>query len=132
MPSADSDRREFPRLKCTLTVRFKFLSTAVKDPGMDQVFEGTTTNLSMGGLLMTGPIPNLDWVKDLLLGRINVGLNFALPGYDFPIKALSKMNWVEAKDEDAISFQFGLRIVDMPPDHRRAMSEFLIQQAPIP
>ncbi len=132
MPASESDRREFPRLRCKLLIRYKMLSTAVQDPGMDQVFEGTTTNLSMGGLLLTGPIPNLDWVKDLLLGRINVGLNFLLPGQEVPAKALAKISWLEAKDEEAMSFRIGLRIVDMPADHRRTLSEFLMQQSEIP
>lgn len=128
MPGNESDRREFPRLRCALTVRYKFISSSVKDPGMEQVFEGTTGNLSMGGLLMTGPISNLDWVKDLLIGRINVGLNLFLAGRDDPVKALAKMSWLEAKDEEALYFRFGLRVVDMPAEHRRILSEFLITQ----
>ena len=132
MAETGSDRRDYPRLKCTLLVRYKFLSTTLKDPALETIYEGTTTNLSMGGLLMTGPIPHLDWLKDLLLGRISVGINFVLPGHEVPVKALSKLSWLEAKDEEAMSFRIGLRIVDIPGDHRRTLSEFLMQQTEIP
>jgi hypothetical protein len=128
MAAVDSDRREFPRLKRGVPVRYKFLSSTVKDPAMERVCDGTTQNLSIGGLLLVGPVPRLDWVKDLLLGRITVGINILVPGQEDPVKCLTKVAWLEATDEAAVTLRVGLRILEIPADHRKVLSDFLIRE----
>jgi hypothetical protein len=126
MSPSESDRRDYPRLKRSLPLRFKFLSTSVQDPLMERVCDGATHNISLGGMLMVGPIPKLDWLKELLIGRIHVGVNLLLPGQDLPIKVLTRVAWIEAVDQEAISMRMGLRIIDIPSDQRKVLGDFLL------
>jgi hypothetical protein len=126
--ASDSDRREFPRLKRNLPLRYKFITSHIQDPALDRVWDGSTHNLSIGGLLLQGPIPRLDWLKDLLVGRIHVGVNLLIPTHENPVKALTKVAWVEAIDEEAISMRMGLRILEIPADHRKILSDYLIYE----
>jgi PilZ domain-containing protein len=128
MPPAESDRRDFPRLKRSVPVRYKFLSSTVREPAMDRVCDGVTQNISMGGLLLVGPVPRLEWMKDLLLGRINVGVNLLIPNLETPVKVLTRVAWIEAMDEQAISLRIGLRILEVPAEHRKILSDFLTME----
>ncbi len=131
MPPAESDRRDYPRLKRSIPIRYKFLSSSVKDPAMDRVCDGVTQNVSMGGLLLVGPVPRLDWLKDLLLGRITLGLNLILPDQTYPVKVLARVAWLEATDEQAISLRIGLRFIEVPAEHRKVLSDFLTIESSI-
>jgi hypothetical protein len=128
MPPSESDRRDYPRLKRSLALRFKFISSSIQDPAMDRVSDGATHNISLGGMLLLGPIPKLDWLKELLIGRISVGVNLHLPGQENPIKVLTRVAWIEAVDQDAISLRMGLRIIDIPSEQRKILSDFLITE----
>ena len=125
--SEDSERREYPRLKFTVPVRYKFMSSHVKDAAMERVCDGVTQNVSMGGMLLQGPIPRLEWLKDLLLGRITVGVNLHFPGSEIPAKILARVAWLEAAEENSINMSIGLRILEIPPAHRKMLSDFLIK-----
>jgi hypothetical protein len=131
MPPSDSDRREFPRLKRSIPVRYKFLSSTVRDPAMERVCDGVTQNLSIGGMMLNGPIPRLDWVKDLLIGRMDIGVNLLVPGLETPTKFLTKVAWIEATDEEAMNLHMGLRILEIPSDHRRVLTDFLIRETAV-
>ena len=132
MGSTDSDRREFTRLRSALAVRYKFISSSERDPLMERICEGTTANISVGGLLLLGPLPKMEWLKDLLVGRMSIGINLTLSLGDKPIKALTRIIWVEAMEEGEVGLRMGLRIVEMPPDHRRMLSDFLIRETSVP
>jgi len=128
--SAESERREFPRLKHAIPVRYKFMSSAVQDEAMERVCDGMTQNVSLGGLLLVGTVPRLEWLKDLLVGRITLGVNLYIPGSEHPIKFLTRVTWIEAAEEQSINMRLGLRILEIPPDQRRVLSEFLTRQSP--
>lgn len=131
MPPSESDRRDFPRLKRSIPVRYKFISSTVKDPAMERICDGVTQNLSIGGMMLTGPVPRLEWLKDLLIGRMNIGVNLQLPGSDVPAKFLTKVAWLESTDEEAVSLRMGLRVLEIPPDHRKVLSDFLIRETAV-
>jgi len=126
MSPSESERRDYPRLKRNLPLRYKFVSSSVQDPAMDRVNDGATQNISLGGLLLLGPVPKLDWLKDLLIGRISIGVNIHLPGQPAPMKFLTRVSWIEAVDQEAISMRMGLRIIDIPSEHRKLLSDFLL------
>ncbi len=132
MAPSESDRRDYPRLKRTLPLRFKFLSSSIQDPALDRVSDGATHNISLGGMLLVGPIPKLDWLKDLLIGRISVGVNLLLPNHETPVKVLTRVAWIEAVDQDAISMRMGLRIIDIPSEQRKTLSDFLLTETAAP
>lgn len=89
------ERREFVRINVSLPVRYKFLSPGAGKKS-DEVFDGTTTNISGGGMLLVGKIPSNDWLGDLLLQRVILGINVLLPDTEEPIKLLARVRWIES------------------------------------
>ena len=73
-----SQRREFVRLHTEIPVRYKFLSKEVEIPE-DSVFEGSTSQIGGGGLMLHGRIPSFNWIPALLMGKIHLGVNLLLP-----------------------------------------------------
>ncbi len=128
MSWGESERREFTRLRHNVGVRYKFISSSIQGPDIERVHDGTTGNLSIGGLLLVGPIPDLGWLRELLVGRMHLGVNVAIPPGIEPIKALTRVAWIEAVDDAARGVRLGLRIQEMPADHRRRLSEFLVKE----
>jgi c-di-GMP-binding flagellar brake protein YcgR len=124
--SFDPERREFVRVRAELPVKYKFLS---QDPNFnsDEVFNGTTSNIAGGGLLLTGPMPNADWITGLLMERIVVGVNLFLPGTEEPVKALTRTAWIEALDDRAGRCALGLRFKEITKEHLDRLFKFVIR-----
>ena len=102
------ERREFVRINISLPVRYKFLSPGAQKKS-DEMFSGTTTNLSAGGMLLVGKIPSSDWLGDLLLQKVILGINVLLPESQEPLKMLARVRWVEslnAQNECAMGLVF--------------------------
>jgi c-di-GMP-binding flagellar brake protein YcgR len=124
--SFDPERREFVRVRADLPVRYKFLS---QDNAFvsDEVFEGTTSNISGAGILLVGQMPNSDWITGLLMERIVVGINLFLPGDSDPLKALTRTAWIEALDEHAQRCSMGLRFKEITKEHLDRLFKFVIR-----
>lgn len=122
----DLERREFIRVRAELPVKYKFLS---HDPGFgsEQVYDGTTNNLSGGGLLLLGTVPNADWITGLLMERIVIGVNVFLPGGGKPVKALTRTAWIEALDEKAQQCSLGLKFKEVTKEHLDRIFRFVIK-----
>ena len=122
----DAERREFIRVRAELPVKYKFLS---QDPGFssDEILDGTTNNLSGGGLLLVGTIPNTDWITGLLMEKIVVGVNIFLPGDAEPVKALTRTAWIEALDERAHRCSLGLKFKEITKIHLDKIFKFVIK-----
>ena len=124
--SFDPERREFVRVRADLPVRYKFLS---QDSVLvtDEIFEGTTSNISGAGILLVGQMPNSDWITGLLMERIVVGINIFLPGDSEPLKALTRTAWIEALDERAGRCALGLRFKEITKEHLDRLFKFVIR-----
>jgi c-di-GMP-binding flagellar brake protein YcgR len=124
--SFDPERREFVRVRAELPVKYKFLS---QDQAIvsDEIFEGTTSNISGAGILLVGQIPNSDWITGLLMERIIIGVNLFLPGNSEPVKALTRTAWIEALDERARRCSIGLRFKEVTKDHLDRLFKFVIR-----
>lgn len=122
----EPERREFVRIRIELPVKYKFLSQA---PGFvsEEVYDGVTSNLSGGGLLLVGPLPNLDWITGLLMERICIGVNLFLPGSGAPVKALTRTAWIEALDERVQRCSIGLRFKEITKENVDHIYEFVIK-----
>jgi len=120
------ERREFIRVCVALPVKYKFLS---HEPGFpsDEILEGSTDNLSGGGLKLLGPVPNLDWLAGLLSRRIAVGVNIFLPGQARAVKALTRTLWVEGLQKRAQSCLLGLRFREISREDRERIVQFIIK-----
>ena len=122
----DAARREFIRVRAELAVKYKFLSHEAGF-GVEEVLEGTTNNLSGGGLLLVGTIPNTDWITGLLMERIVVGVNIFLPNDPEPVKALTRVGWVEAIPEGTDRCALGLMFKEISKDHQDEVLKYMIR-----
>jgi c-di-GMP-binding flagellar brake protein YcgR len=125
--SYEQERREFVRVKVEVPVSFKFLCKTKQEPEMAQIYTGVTSNLSGGGLLLVGKIPVLAWVPDLLMQKIVVGINLHLPAEDMPMKALTRVAWIETIDETSLQSAFGLRFKEITTADRDKIFKFVIR-----
>lgn len=127
MPEFDYERREFVRVKAEIPVRYKFLCRLRNDTELNDIYEGTTANLSGGGILLVGKIPVLDWIPDLLMQKIVIGVNLFLPAEDKPVKALSRVAWVEQVDENTRRCMLGLKFKEITQEDRDRIFRFVIK-----
>ncbi|MFN0059513.1 MAG: PilZ domain-containing protein [Planctomycetota bacterium] len=121
-----SARREFIKINTDVPVRYKFLSKDL-DLGADQIFEGTTTCFSGGGLLLQGRIPSMNWIAALLMDKIQLGVNILLPSCDQPIKALCRVSWIEAIPEGSDRCSIGLDFENIEKDMQDQVLKYLIK-----
>ncbi len=122
----DTERREFIRVRAELPVSYRFIG---QEPGLvpDDVFSGSTSNVSGGGLLLVGPVPNSDWISALLMERIVIGVSIELPGDPEPVKALTRTAWIESLDKETHECSLGLKFKEVTKEHLDRVFRFVIQ-----
>ena len=121
-----TEKREFVRIQTDIPIRYKFLSKTV-EVKEGQIFEGSTSNLSSSGLLLVGKIPSVSWIPALLMEEIIIGLNLLLPSLDAPIKALSKVAWVEAFTKGSERCAMGIKFKDIAKSHQDEILKYIIK-----
>ncbi|PCJ15501.1 MAG: hypothetical protein COB10_00970 [Planctomycetota bacterium] len=121
-----SQRREFVRLHTEIPVRYKFLSKEVEIPE-DSVFEGSTSQIGGGGLMLHGRIPSFNWIPALLMGKIHLGVNLLLPSLDQAIKGLCQVSWIEEIPENRDRCSVGLRFIDIQKEDQDQVIKYLIR-----
>lgn len=127
MSAFESERRQFTRIRKAIEVHYKFLSVDEKHADLERIWEGTSTNLSSGGLLLTGVIPQLDWLPMLLSGRMQIGVNLILPTSDAPIKALCRVAWIEGFEENTKTASMGMVFQEIASDHLESVVHYIIR-----
>ena len=125
--SFDQEKREFVRIKLAIPIRYKFLAENSKDPRLDKSYQGSTSNISGGGLLLAGPIPDPNWIPDILLQRIVIGINFLLPDQDSMVKAITRASWIEARKETSEHWLIGLRFKEITQEDKEKIFQFIIK-----
>ncbi len=120
-----SERREFIRVRSQLPVTYRFLGGTAA--GADEALTGTTDNISGGGLKLAGIVPNPDWLSGLLMGRIAVGVEIALPDGHPPVQALTRVAWIELLERKKHRFLLGLRFRELPGPARERIIAFIIK-----
>jgi c-di-GMP-binding flagellar brake protein YcgR len=123
----ESEKREFTRVRVTVPVRYKFLCNDMDHPDLTKVHEGTTRDLSGGGLLLRGRIPQLEWLPTLLAGKMKVGVNLILPTFDLPVKALTRVSWVEGMEEETLKADMGLRFREITKEAQDEIVRYIIK-----
>ncbi len=119
------ERREFIRVKSELPVTYRFLGGAAA--GADEALAGTTDNISGGGLKLAGVVPSPDWLPELLIGRVVVGVEIALPDGQPPVLALTRVAWVELLEKKKHRFLLGLRFRELAGPDRERIIAFIIK-----
>ncbi|MCE9582300.1 MAG: PilZ domain-containing protein [Planctomycetes bacterium] len=123
----EQERREFVRVRVQIPVRYKFLSKVRTGAAMEEVYEGATTNVGGGGLLLLGRIPVIDWIPELLMQKIVIGVNLLLPHDEAPIKALTRVAWVESFDEVTMKCNLGLKFKEITQADKDRIFKFVIK-----
>lgn len=121
-----SEKREFVHLHTDVPVRYKFFSRTVPVDS-EGIFEGTTSNLSSHGLLLSGKVPGMSWIPGLLMGEILMGINMLFPHLDHPIKALTRVAWIEAFEKGSEKCALGLKYEDITKDAQDQILRFIIK-----
>lgn len=126
MLARDSERREFVRVRTVLTVRYKFLSRDGEDM-TGEIHEGVSRNVGGGGILLEGKLPKLEWIPDLLMQKIVMGVNIELPDAQDPVKALTRVAWVESIEESSGKCAMGLVFKEITREHQDMIFKFVIK-----
>jgi c-di-GMP-binding flagellar brake protein YcgR len=121
------ERREFIRVREQCPVEYRFIGGADGGFHEKEPCLGATDNISGGGLKLVGPLPNLDWVPELLIGRMAVGLQLRLPGEEAPVSAIARVAWMEVENRKSRRFLMGLRFMDISRQDRERIVQFIIR-----
>lgn len=122
----ETEKREFVRIKVDIPVRYKFLSRDF-ELDEDNVREGITRNISGSGLLLLGHMPQPEWITPLLMQRIVLGVNILLPMIENPVKALTRVAWIEAIPEGADRCAMGLKFREITKEGQDEIFRYVIR-----
>ncbi|TET37131.1 MAG: hypothetical protein E3J72_06755 [Planctomycetota bacterium] len=122
----ETEKREFVRIKVDIPVRYRFLSREL-DLGDDKVRGGVTRNISGSGLLLLGQLPKPDWITPLLMQHIVVGVNILIPKLINPVKALTRVAWIEAIPEGADKCAMGLKFREITKEGQDEIFRYVIR-----
>ena len=129
MAENGSERRQYVRVKVELPVRYKFFSQE-DDLEHKEEFEGKTRNISAGGMLLIAHIPNMDWITSLLRQKMYLGVRMELPERE-PVKALARVAWVGAMDEESRTCALGLSFKEITkPDQDKLFGYVIASRMP--
>ncbi|MBI4712990.1 MAG: PilZ domain-containing protein [Planctomycetes bacterium] len=126
-PFYEQERREFIRIKTTLTVRYKFFCSHITDPRLEEIYQGITNNISAGGILLDGTVPNLGWLPDLLTQKIVIGINIMLPTETESVKALTRVAWIDSVNEVTKQCKMGLKFKEITSQDSDKIMRYIIR-----
>ena len=120
----EKQERFFFRLPVKLEVKYKFVPDGVITSRDKGLMQGTTENLSGGGLLLRGEEPPVEIIGDLLSGRMGVAVSLSLPGGE--AKALARVAWVEGVGRIGSDVYMGLKFQEITDHTRDRIIQFLL------
>lgn len=117
------EQRKFIRVPMSLPVRYKFVST---EPGFreEAAREGRTDNVGGGGLLLTGQVPSVDWITELLMEKIVLAVTIELPDGK-PVQATARVAWLEAIDQNTEVCQLGLMFKEISAENQDRIFDYV-------
>ncbi len=120
------ERRQFVRVRMEVPIRYK-LVRPTGEKVVEDLFEGSTVNISTGGVLLDGKLPDPSYVVELLAQRIRIALNMAIPGDTAPVKAIARAAWIERLEEKSGIFPMGLSFDEISDGDRSRIQRFTIK-----
>ncbi len=121
--NARREKRKFVRIDSALPVKYRFVSTSPEFLD-ERVHEGRTDNIGGGGMLLTGQVPEVDWITELLMEKILLALTIELAGSK--VKAIAKVAWLEAIDQNTEVCQLGLTFKEITGEDRDKILDIVI------
>jgi len=91
---------------------------------LSDILCGRLLNLSRGGLLFEGPIPDPDWVLPLGEEKIYIGCNLLIYSTE-TIKALARVRWLAPSSKGL--FKLGLEFIKIDSENVAKLDKFLIR-----
>jgi len=116
------EHRVFHRLSVRLRVRYVIATPRGRVAG-----EGSTANLSAGGMLLSVADITQAAVADLLEGAGTVEVQFGLAPGEPDIAGRCRLVWMQGPKRPGEGFDLGLRFVDMPASIRDRLHAFVTQ-----
>lgn len=128
----EPERRDFVRVAADIPVRYRFRSQKSPVGVTDKILTGATANLSGGGLLLRGPLPEIAIVTELVTGKATLEVELALPGDPDPIRGKARCAWVETVDEATMRCHLGLRFTEIAAEDKERIFRYVIRvQMPV-
>jgi len=125
----EREKRDFTRIDAELDVRYRFLCEFRDDPELDRTHEGTTRDVSGGGLLLEGKIPELSWVPDLLMNKMKMAIKLDLDDdRNDPIETLGRVAWIETIDEFTLESRIGLMFSEITSKDQDRIFRYVIDR----
>ena len=122
------ENRDYLRVKASVPVRYRFLSNTIQHPALGQVFEGETSDLSGGGILLEGKIPDEAWIPELLMERITLAVSIFLPDARGPVKALARTAWMNTGDGNCVDpCSMGLKFVEITREAQDRLFHYILE-----
>jgi len=121
---ARQEQRKFVRVESSLPVRYKFISSN-PDFSDDRVHEGRTDNIGAGGLLLAGQVPGVEWITELLMEKVLLAVTIDLAGSK--VKAIARVAWLEAIDQNTEVCQLGLTFKEITGENHDRILDFVIK-----
>ena len=125
------ENRDYLRVKAGVPVRYRFLSETTSHETIGLEMHGETQDLSGGGILLHGSIPDENWIPDLLMERITVGVSVFLPDSREPVKALARVAWLDTEEGGdhvaSTTVTMGLKFVEITRDGQDRLFQYILQ-----
>ncbi len=122
------ENRDYLRVKAHVPVRYRFLADHLGHAAADTTYEGTSRDLSGGGILLRGEIPEEGWIPDLLMERITLDLEIFLPDESQPVKAIARAAWLDtgrsAETDEAPAL--GLKFVEITREAQDRVFQYIL------
>lgn len=120
------ERRFFVRVRVEVPVRYKLIQPSGEKIS-DELFEGTTSDIASGGMLLVGRLPDPAFVIELLAQRVRLSLNMVIPGDPQPLKAVARTAWIERFEEGTGIFPMGLSFENIDDADRTRIQRYVIR-----
>lgn len=121
------EKRQYIRLPIAVPVRYKFLSREMRGKEMEAIHEGVSQNIGAGGLLLRGKLPDSAWLSKLLTRKMYVGVNLLLPNSERPVKALCRVTWSSAVENEQGHVVMGLEFREITNQDRDLITNYIIK-----
>ncbi len=127
MTEFTGERRKYYRINCELDIRYKYVSqfTDIKEAKFQ---ETKSDNVSVGGILFCGVIPDFNYIPKMFLNEISVLIYMFLPRQTEALKALSVLKHLEILNKDIKLFRMGVEFVEISSEHKNILSEFILSK----
>ena len=97
-------------------------------PSLGEEIQGETCDLSGGGILLEGKVPDESWIPELLMERITVGVSVYLRDKRDPVKAIARVAWLNTGDANCIDpCSLGLKFVEITREDQDRLFQYILQ-----